>query len=191
MKNFKLRGGAILTPAISRTVELMDKYFEGEESEITSGLRTPQDQLGIIMQKAVRHGKDAEFSEFVDGVRNRWEIDKTVHIDEINRDLFWWQRLWSRLLSVSDIVNPPIPAEVMFDYFRPGSTVNKKGEVIQLSPHQRGLAFDIGGGQNLLNKSKCVIKAINSGECFIKNWLLEHINNACHIDCHQIGGGTG
>lgn len=191
MKNLTLRAGVHLTPSISRTIELMDKFFEGEPSEVTSGLRTQEGQLGIIIQKLIRHKRDAEFKEFVTGVEKRSHPADTVHVEELGRDLFWWQRAWSRLLHMGDIVNPPMPAEVLFDYYRPGSTNNKKGEIIQISPHQRGLAFDIGGGDDLIAKSKCVVKAVESRECFIKSWLLEHVNNACHIDTLQVGGGTG
>src|SRR3990167_192274 len=186
LKNLHIKDGVHLTSSISRTIECMDKFFEDEKSEITSGLRTEQDQLKIIIQKLIRHGKDHEFVEFIEGVENHWPIDKTVHLNEINRDLFWWARSFSRLLNLGDIVNPPIPCEVMFDYIRPGSQANKKGEIIQISNHQRGKSFDIGGGKNLIEKSKRVVKAIESGECFIKGWLHEAINNAVHIDCDQI-----
>ena len=88
-------------------------------------------------------------------------------------------------------MNPPLPAEVLFDYVRPGDLKNKKGEVIQISNHQRGLSFDIGGSQNITEKGKRVVAALQSGECFMRSWLLERVNNACHVDCDQIGGGTG
>lgn len=191
LKNLVIRNGVHLTPSIQRTIELMDKFFDGEVSEITSGLRTTQDQLTVILQKVARHGKDTEFVEFVNGVENRWPVDKIVHLGDINRDLYWWQRAWSRLLNIGDIVNPPYPAEVIFDYIRPGDLKNKKGEVIQVSNHSHGLAFDIGGGHDITEKAKRVVRALQSGECFIRSWLLEHVNNACHIDTEQIGGGTG
>ena len=169
----------------------MDKFFEGEPSEITSGLRTEHSQLAIIMQKLARHGKDHEFVEFVNGVESHWPIDKTVHLSDIGRDLFWWQRAWSRLLNIGEIINPPIPAEVIFDYTNDGR--NKKGEIIQLSNHQHGLALDVGGGSDLKAKAKCVLAAVNSGECFIKpnGYRIERVNNAVHVDTIQIGGGTG
>ena len=181
------RDNVLKTPAITRAVELMNPFFEGESSIITSGLRTPKDQLGIILQKTAAHSVDQEFPEFVLGVKEIWEVAKTVHIDDINKDLFWWQRAWSRCLNLGDIVNPPIPAEVIFSYVRPGDTKDKKGEIIQISPHQHGIAFDIGGENNLTEKAKRVMKASQSGECFIKSFLCEHINNAVHVDVLQIG----
>ena len=68
LRNLTIRNGVHLTPSIQRTLECMDKYFDGEVSEVTSGLRTEHDQLAIIMQKLARHGKDNEFSEFVNGL---------------------------------------------------------------------------------------------------------------------------
>lgn len=171
------------TPAISRTIELLDPFFEGERSEITSGLRTQADQISIILQKADRWKLREEYQEVLENENN--SADFKVNID--GKDLFWWQRLWSKLLNIGDIVNPPVPAEVLFDYFRPGSSENRKGEVIQLSPHQRGLSFDIGGGSDLLEKAKRVLKAYQEGTVFLKGYLVEHTNNAVHCDVQQIG----
>lgn len=189
LKYLKIRDGCHLTPSIQRSIELADKFFEGEPSEVTSGLRTEHSQLSIIMQKLARHEKDHEFVEFVNGVENHWPIDKTIHLSDISRDLFWWQRAWSRLLNIGEIINPPIPAEVMFDYVNDGR--NKKGEILQISNHQHGLSWDVGGGKDLKAKAKCVLAAVNSGECFIKGYRIERINNAVHVDTLQIGGGTG
>lgn len=168
----------------------MDRFFDGEVSDITSGLRTAEKQLALIIEKLALHNKEREFPEFVQGIEGKWPVDKTIHIDELNRDLYWFQRGWSRLLNISEIINPPIPAEVLFDYIDKGR--NKKGEVIQISPHMRGTALDVGGGKNLLAKAKCVVAAKQSGECFIKDFRIEKgAQNAVHIDCLQIGGGTG
>lgn len=187
MRNLSIRPGVHLTPTIIRTIELMDRFFDDEPSEITSGLRTTQEQLAIILKKVAQFGIDSEFPEFVEGVRNQSPINMTVHIHEIERDLYWWQRAWSKLLNIGYVVNPPYEAEVMFDYYRPGNDVNRKGEVIMISNHSRGHSFDIGGGNNLLKKSKRVLEAVNSGECFIKNWLHEARNNSVHIDCLPVG----
>lgn len=173
------------TPAITRAVGLLDPYFEGESSEITSGWRAPMDQLRIILDKAKRHGIDNDFPEFKQPNKDMRPPEICVIVDD--KPLFWWQRTWSKLLSIGDIVNPPIPAIILFDYVRPGSTENKKGQIIQISPHQRGLAFDIAGGENLTEKAKRVMKASQEGNCFITNFLVEHVNNAVHVDVQQIG----
>lgn len=184
MKNLTWDDGVRKTPAIVRTAEILDAHFEGEPSIITSGLRTKEDQLALIIEKLILHKKDKEFAEFVPGQ----PIDKTVHVNlHLNdgRDIFWWQRGWSRLLNIGEIINPPIPAEVLFDYIVGGH--NKSGEVIQISNHMRGLSLDIGGGKDLKAKAKCVLAAVNAGDCFITGWKIESVNNACHVDVRQIG----
>ena len=189
MRNLIIRASVHLTPSIQRTIECMDKFFDGEVTEITDGFRTTHDQLTLIIKKLAKHAKDNEFSEFVNGIENKWQIEKTVHLSDIGRDLFWWQRAWSRLLNIGEIINPPVPAEVMFDYVNDGR--NKKGEIIQISNHQRGLAVDFGGGKDLTAKAKCVLTALQSGECFIKGYRIEKLNNCTHVDTIQIGGPTG
>ena len=181
--NLTYRENVKKTPAITRCVEMMDKYFDGCPSQITSGLRTPIDQLTIILKKMAEYKLDENFLEIKKCLGSG--VEHTVHIEELNRDLYWWQRAWSKLLNVGYIVNPPVPAEVLFDYVDDGR--NKKGEVIQMSPHQRGLALDIGGGSDLLEKAKRVLKAKESGECFIKSFRIESKNNAVHVDTVQIG----
>lgn len=183
MKWLKYQDNVKKTPAIARAVDLLDPYFEGEPSEISSGWRAPEDQLRIIMEKAERHKIENDFDEFK---RQGFTFpDVVVSID--GKPLFWWQRTWSKLLSIGDIVNPPIPAECLFDYVRPGDTENKKGTIIQISPHQRGLAFDVAGGQSLTEKAKRVMHAKQEGLAFIQNFLVEHVNNAVHVDVRQIG----
>ena len=170
------------TPAITRTVELLDSYFNGESSMITSGWRAPMDQVRIIVEKAKKHGIDKEFPEF--SVVKEPEVMDLI----MDKPRYWWQRTWSRLLHLQDIVNPPIPAELLEDYWNPlNPNHNKKGEIIQVSNHQRGLSFDIGGEDNLIEKSKRVMKANQAGGCFIVSYLTERINNAVHVDVQQIG----
>lgn len=178
----KYKEGVKRTPAIDRTVQLLDSYFDGCPSWVTSGLRSPEDQVAIIMEKAKRHGISGDFQEF-----SSPDIYPAKHELIDGKPLFWWQRTWSKLLSLGDIVNPPLPAECLSDYFRPGSHENKKGQIIPLSPHQRGLAFDIGGQEDLLGRAKRVMKAFQSGECFIVEYLVENVNNALHCDVRQIG----
>lgn len=171
------------TPAIVRAVELLDPFFESESSEVTSGWRAPLDQVRIISEKLKKHSIYNDFPEF--DLHMGADPDFGVEVgDEI---LYYWQRGWSKCLNIGDIVNPPIPARVLYDYFRPGSQTNRKGETIQISPHQRGLAFDIGGGKNLTEKAKRVMKAFQDGSCFITDFLVEHINNCVHVGVRQIG----
>ena len=177
------REGVKKTPAITRTVELLEPYFEKESSEITSGLRSPEDQIRIIAEKMKRYGIYEDFPEF-DLHR---DSDPGFGIEVEDEVLYFWQRGWSKLLNIGDIINPPLAAKCIYDYFRPGNQENKKGNIIQISPHQRGLAFDIGGGTNLMEKAKRVMRAYQEGHAFITDYLQERINNAIHIGVKQIG----
>ena len=111
VKFLKLRDGVKLTKSIERTIEAIDPYFENEHSYISSGLRSQEDQLRIIGGKAKRHWIDEKFPEWKKFDGNIPELE----VDVDGSKHFWWQRVWSELLKIGDIVNPPIPAAVLFD----------------------------------------------------------------------------
>jgi hypothetical protein len=178
-KWLSLAEGVVLTPAIIRTLNVLDPFFEGESSLITSGLRTPEKQLQIIAEKALRHSIHHVFPEFKNPKER--SVPEKMRIEGLG-EVYWWQRTWSKLLSLKDVVNPPLPAEALFDYVRPGSNENKRGQVIDISNHQRGLSFDIGGGSNLKEKANRVAKVLQSGQAFMKGYLMEQVNNAVHVD---------
>lgn len=183
MSRLIYKDGVRKTPAITRTVDLLESYFEDFSAEVTSGLRTHQEQINIISEKMKRHGIYKDFPEF--DLHLGSSVDFSVDVDD--QIIYFWQRGWSKCLNIGDIVNPPLPAKCLYDYFRPGDTENKKGQVIEISPHQRGLAFDISGGSNLTEVCKRVMHAYQKGDCFILNYLQERINNACHVGVKQIG----
>jgi hypothetical protein len=95
-----------------------------------------------------------------------------------------WQRAWSRLLNKGIIVNPPLEAECLFDYFRNG--VNKKGQKIGMSPHYYGKAFDISGGEdyNPVNETEVIKHALADKLKGLKGYLLERKQNCLHVDCY-------
>jgi hypothetical protein len=126
-----------------------------------------------------RYAVDKEFPE----IKTCGVSDK---IDFGTQKIFTWQRAWSRLLNKNVIVNPPLPAKVLFDYFRDGSAENKKGQEINYSPHYYGKAFDIGGGldHDITNELLVVERAVNDGKIpGLKGFLKERNNNCVHIDC--------
>ena len=182
-KNLMLRSNVKLTPAIVRSLELIDPYFSGEPSWISSGLRTAIDQITIITKKVVQHKIDTLFEEFKAHLGS--ETDFKIEVD--GESLYWWQRAWSKLLNLGDIVNPPHPSVVLFEYFRPGSHENKKGHTVDISPHMKGKAFDIEGNDAYNEKAKRVMKAYQEGTCYIAAYLPEKINNAIHVDVQPIG----
>lgn len=181
LNNIEILPNVVTTQAILRTATAIDPYMKGLEAKITSGKRTIEDQMRIIVQKVLRHGIDKVYHEWQENIGK--PINEIVQVG--NERLFFWQRAWSKLLNISDIVNPPIPAEVLFDYFRPGSSVNGKGRIIGLSPHMEGNAFDLAGNDLTKLRQKIEFCKENS-QSFIKDFLIEDVNNCAHIDCIPI-----
>lgn len=175
-----LRSGVRLTEHIDPVIHALDIFFEaaGIKSYVTSGLRTPADQLRIIQNALVNHRLGDEYeSAFGDiGKKMRYE----------GKEIYLWQLGWSKLLNLGFIVNPPYDAEVLFDYVRPGSTENRKGKIIYQSPHTRGVAFDIGGGPNGLNDELRVIKSAEGKIKALRGYLLERNNNCLHVDVRPV-----
>lgn len=172
--------GVRLTPIIEPVIIALDPFFEaaGLKAVVTSGERTSGDQLAIIRKYATMYNVEKEFPEILTcGVLDKIDFGPSGKIAT-------WQRAWSRLLNKGIIVNPPLPAACLFDYVREG--VNKKGQVINHSPHYYGKAFDIGGGiDHDPTNELSVIKAAMGHVKGLKGYLLERKQNCLHIDCIQ------
>lgn len=171
--------GVRLTVDIIPVIIALDTYFaaEGIKANVTSGERTSQDQLNIIVRYAKRYDVHKEFPEIL-----TCGVYDTIDFGE-GKKLFTWQRAWSRLLNIDVIINPPRQAKPLFDYWRYG--VNRKGTMIGLSPHFYGKAFDIGGGtdHDITNEMKVVQRAFKEKKIpGFKNYLAERKNNCVHCD---------
>lgn len=181
-KFLKVRPGAKMTATIEPVIQALDKYFEEANlvAYVTSGERSSQDQLDTIRKYCAKYEVDIEFPE----IKTCQVLDK-INFGE-GKKLFTWQRAWSRLLNKGIIINPPLPAEVLFDYIRNG--VNKKGTEIGHSPHYFGRAFDIGGGfdQDISNELKVIKKALNDKLKGLKGYLEERKQNCLHVDCETV-----
>lgn len=170
----KVNKGVLMTSWIEPVIVSLDRYFKEANltAYVTSGERTSGDQLRIIRNYCAQFKIDVEFPEIKTcGVLDR-EPDNT----------FKWQKAWSRLLNKGIIVNPPLKAECLFDYFRDG--VNKKGQIINQSPHYYGKAFDIGGGldHDPTNELEVIKKALADKLPGLKGYLLERKQNCLHVD---------
>ncbi len=172
-----VKSGVRLTPIIEPVIIALDPFFEKAnlKASVTSGERTSGDQLTIIRKYATAYGVAKEFPEVLTcGVLDKIEVD--------GKKIFAWQQAWSKLLNTNIIVNPPVPAACLFDYIRNG--VNKKGQVINHSPHYYGKAFDIGGGidHDPSNELTVIIAALGKVKG-LKGYLLERKQNCLHVDC--------
>lgn len=175
-----IKQSVVLTEHITPVIEALDKYFEEARliAYVTSGLRSPEDQLRIIQNQLKARGLDKYYPEAFGHIGGKYIFQ--------GQSVWNWQPGWSKLLSVGFIVNPPYPATVLMDYYRPGNSVNKKGQLIGDSPHTRGLAFDIGGAQDgVVNEAQVIEKAKGKVKG-LKGYLVERNNNAIHVDCYSI-----
>lgn len=160
----------VLTPTIEPIIVKLDKYFEEAKLKafVTSGLRSPIDQLRIIRNYLTKKGLHTKYPEAMNCGLNDKHPDGT----------YLWQLGWSALLNAGLIINPPLRAKVLMNYIRNG--VNKKGQFINQTPHSTGTALDIGGGANGIMDELAVLTKANKDLKF-KQLLAEHDNNCVHI----------
>lgn len=186
--NFKSRANqwlivlptVVLTDVIDPIITALDAFFAAAkfQAKVRSGLRDPASQLLEIRNYCVKRGVDKEFPRVMTcTISSKYMFEDSP--------VFEWQPAWSRLLNIGLIINPPLKAQALFDYMRDG--VNKKGKLIDSSPHFRGTAFDIGGGTGKPDVSDelQVLKPAFDGQT-IPNWkgyLIERENNCLHNDC--------
>ena len=175
-----IKDGVVLTEHITPVIERLDPFFEVHKltAWVTSGLRTPEDQLRIIRRELNRRDLSQYYQQAFDdiGSKTQWE----------GKEVWSWQLGWSKLLSLGFVVNPPYPAEALMDYFRPGSAENKKGKIIGDSPHTRGVAFDIGGNSDGVANEALVMRAAMGNVRGLKGYLLERNQNCVHCDVQPI-----
>src|SRR3990172_2220519 len=164
-----LRPGVKTTPAIIAALKAIDEYAHGFIIDVSSGLRTPEEQLSIIGKYAAFQG--VRFPEYEPG-----NVLEKVYVADENRDLYRWQRVWSRLLNLGIIINPPLAAEVLEDYIRDG--INKKGLLIPGSPHYSGNDFDISGGRGGMHMTEItgILKKAKQGGAPVRYYLVERQN---------------
>jgi hypothetical protein len=184
-----LRPNVVLTDIIEPVIIALDKYFADANvtAFVTSGLRDSKDQLRIIRQYLDRLKLSAKFPLGMTCAVN--DRIKWTGLEHRNKEVYAWQPAWSRLLTEGIIINPPLTAEVLGDYFRNG--VNRKGVIISPSPHFSGTAFDIGGGADGIdgdasNELAIVEKAFNDRLPGMRGFLPERKNNCVHVDCMRI-----
>lgn len=165
---------AIMTPCIEFVVCALEPYFAAAnlKATVTSGLREPVDQLRIIRDYLKKKGLDKVYPEAM-----------TCSVNEKGADgNFKWQMAWSSLLHLKIIINPPVAAICLMDYFN-AAGVNRKGQVIPASNHFTGNAVNIGGGGNGIADELKVIEDAKQHIPQIVSVVVERDNNAIHLNC--------
>jgi len=176
----------VLTPLIDGVITELDTWFEmyGRTARVTSGLRSAQQQLEIIRHYAKINNVDKEFPRVMTcSLLSKYMFNAM--------SVYEWQPALSRLLNMNVIIAPPFQMIALFDYVRDG--VNKRGQIINPSPHFRGTAFDIGGatGKPDVSDELEVVKAAYESKeiANYKGYLIERQNNCVHSDCSIPDGG--
>lgn len=163
----------VLNDLLTKTICTLDDEFEIASvlAMVTSGIRTAQKQLSLIIQKAKLHGIDKTYPEIL-----------IATVDNKNS----WLSAWSKLLVIGEMINPPKPAESLFGYTKPNGEIRPAGTLIDISNHMKAHSFDIARAdlkvigdiiQNAMDKKYCPT---------IKGYLLEPVNNCVHVDCQDI-----
>jgi hypothetical protein len=159
MPSIMIRKGVVITPEIQNTLDELDGYFRraGLRVWVTSGVRTPERQLRIIVRKAKQYGLHKKYPSILNATAD---------------DVGSWRGAWDELLNVKGfIVNPPKRARCRLG--------KRAGRYVRPSPHTRMKAFDLAGAP--LNSIKTVVKKYRKDGGPVKQILVERVNNCVHI----------
>lgn len=157
-----IRAGVVLTTQLEKLVQELDGYFRnaGLAVTLTSGLRSPEDQLRIIRNAAIEHG-----------IHLKYPSIQTATVENVESWLGAWDELRHR---VGFEVLPPRSA---CSRIKPGLCKNP-------SPHMRGEAFDLAGAD--LDRIADVVRGYCAQRGGIRQILIERVNGAVHV---QTGSG--
>jgi hypothetical protein len=180
--------GAVFDPNQLAVLSHIEPFTTGMDLLATRGHSSPQEQIATIENFAQQHGCLAKFPEFIPG--GPVDVKKDVPGAGL---VYHWQRLWSWLLHIGLVVNPPENAICLFEYERP-SGEQMKGKVIHSSTHIVGeengqwpidFSQKVNGVPNIHLVEQLMIKAkaAGAGIQFIK---VETGNGCVHIGTLKI-----
>lgn len=179
-----LKDGVELRPVIEKVICLLDPWFEKYKiiSYVTSGYRSAESQLRLIQNVARGRGIDKTRPEILAA-----DLYGTTQYE--GRTVPVWAPAWNELLVSGFLVNPPIRTELLKSYFHPAmkKTIGV-GTVINLSTHQLGLAFDVGGSggkDKTLKDELIVIEDAFTNIPEMRSITPENINNCVHVTCRE------
>jgi hypothetical protein len=131
-KFISIGGAADINPDIQKAIDALEPFFKEVKLKVTvtSGVRTPDYQLGIIRGFAIDLGLDKTFPKILNAT-----------VDDVES----WRPCWDEVLK-HKVVNPPKGAK------------SSKGFIPE-SPHIGGKAFDLSGAglsdiETVVNKCK-------------------------------------
>lgn len=187
-KYLVLNPGVVTTPIVEPVIVALDQYFQaaGMRAKVTRALDDARGQLRTIKKYLTRNALDKVFPE---------AMLCTNPADKIGQ-YYVWQLAWSSLLNIGVIINPPLDAVCLMDYYgTTGKGSNRKGKLISHTPHMNPVStgkgcFDIGGAtgedSTIKDELEIVMKAFKKGIAGLINILPEHNNNCIHCDCIKV-----
>jgi len=182
----RIRTGTILTPVMQQVIDAFEPHFRDSQhiAYVTSGKRSPEDQLNIIKKYAHLNSVDIEFPNIMTAKLNE-------QITFVHQMRYSWQPAWSRLLQNGIMINPPLDATNLFAYEHPIKGHIMIGTMIKASEHfctGDVHPFDVGGSTNSIRDELVIVKEIfDEGKIkeFI-GYLAEHGNNSIHCRCKEL-----
>lgn len=182
----KVRKGVTLTNIIDPVIAALDTWFGAVQHPawVSSGKRDENDQLRIIKNLALENQLGTEYdfiaSMTLDSVRE-WGGQRVPE----------WAIVWSKLLNIGVIVNPPRRQKTLMDYNRIDESTGKltlykpPGYEIGASGHFTGQDFDIAGAENGISDEVSIVEAAMKSSTIpgLKSYVLERKNNCVHCHC--------
>jgi hypothetical protein len=170
-KFLTIAAGVILTDDLDDFAVSLDPHFElfGVHAIITSAVRTEASQMELIRKKAIECN-----------LTFAWPVE-TMNMEELvewgDKTVPFWQVVWSQLLSIGQMINPPIPAKAEFEYIHADGRHIPPGHEVGISEHQEKKAIDIARNELHLIE-KCLDHAKLSGVNL--KYLIEPKNGCVH-----------
>ena len=185
----------ILTQPIVDSIVAVRPWFQDNPgSTVTSGYRSPNSQVQVIISYLKFKGLLNKFPEINQGITNNWAASYKIPINltVLNTSItsiYWWQRAWSYELSddLKIIINPAYEAMCLFHSTRDNGS-DRIGSILSQTNHASGYAYDIGGGfdHDPTNEYNVMLKAQKDPSCKIKDIVLEHNNDCTHTDVNKV-----
>lgn len=187
-KYLLINPGVVLTPIVEPVIVALDQLFQaaGRSAYVTRALDDASGQLRTVKKYLVRMALDKKYPE---------AMMCENPTDKIG-DYYVWQLAWSNLLKLGVIINPPLKAVCLMDYFGPqGTGSNRKGKEMPQTKHalpaSTGVGcFDMGGSsgedKTIADELVIVQKAFKKGIAGMVGIVPEHKNNCIHIDCKKV-----
>lgn len=176
IKFLEVWSNVVLNPLIEKVILALEPHFEkaNVKSCVTSGIRTPEDQLRIIRDYLKKTKLNSNYPDAMSGGVN----------DKIG-ELYKWQMGWSALLNNGIIINPPLKAKLLMNYIN-SQGKNRIGEYFNQTAHSSGTCVDLGGGKNGVNDEVSVVKEAMKDIPEIISYVIERNNNCLHLNLKKI-----